>query len=88
MTQRSDPGTAVWWCWGQVTAEGAVVEVVTERVSRRIDGTEVVRSADPETPADLIEQADGGRVLTPLSERDPAGRRVDENGPDDAAGGG
>lgn len=86
--QMFDPGTAVRWNWGDGTGEGEVVEVFTDRVSRTIKGTDVVRDADDGNPAYLIRQADGDEVLKSHSELDPASRRVDENGDGEADGGG
>lgn len=61
-------GDRVRWDWGEGTAEGVIKQIYTERVSKTIKGTEVVRNADSENPAYLIEQDDGDRVLKSASE--------------------
>ncbi|KZF09566.1 MAG: DUF2945 domain-containing protein [Rhodococcus sp. (in: high G+C Gram-positive bacteria)] len=61
MTHRK--GTTVQWNWGQGTGEGKIVEVHTDKVTRTISGSEITRNGSKETPAYLIEQADGQRVL-------------------------
>ena len=64
-------GDGVCWNWGSGTATGTVTERFTERVTRTIEGTEVVRNATVEDPAFLIEQDDGSEVLKSGSELDP-----------------
>jgi hypothetical protein len=61
-------GTEVEWSWGQGTARGKVSESFTDRVSRKIEGKEIVRDADEGNPAYLVEQEDGGRALKSHSE--------------------
>lgn len=61
MTHRK--GTRVQWNWGQGTGDGTIVEVHTEKVTRKISGSEITRNGTKETPAYLIEQDDGQRVL-------------------------
>jgi hypothetical protein len=61
-------GDRVRWSWGTGRATGQVVERFTERVSRTLDGTEVVRNATDDDPAYLVEQEDGDRVLKSTSE--------------------
>lgn len=68
MTTKYETATRVAWSWGSGTAEGAVVDSFTERVSRTIKGTEVTRNADDDNPAYLIEQDDGDYVLKSHSE--------------------
>lgn len=72
MSKSYDEGARVAWDWGEGTAEGEVREVHTERVTREIKGTEVVRDADEDCPAYVIEQQDGSRVLKSHSELRPA----------------
>ena len=60
-----------WACFSHSLQDqllDTVQEVLTERVTRTIDGTEVTRDADPDNPAYLIEQEDGDRVLKSESE--------------------
>ena len=66
MTVRT--GTVVSWPWGGHRAEGKVVEVHHERVTRTLDGSEITRNGSDEDPALLIEQEDGARVLKLRSE--------------------
>lgn len=68
MTKAYEVGDGVSWSWGTGTAAGKVREVFTERVSREMKGTEVVRNADADNPAYLIEQSDGDEVLKSHSE--------------------
>nr|WP_296769823.1 DUF2945 domain-containing protein [Rhodococcus sp. (in: high G+C Gram-positive bacteria)] len=72
MTHRQ--GTTVKWNWGQGTGEGTIVEVHTEKVTRTISGSEITRNGSKETPAYLIEQSDGQRVLKLDSEVERASR--------------
>lgn len=62
------PGVRVRWAWGPHTAEGVVRKVFADRVERTINGKHVVRNAEPDCPAYLIEQDDGARVLKKHSE--------------------
>ncbi len=66
MTIRT--GTSVTWAWGSSTAEGKVVEVHHDRVSRTTKGQEVTRHGSRENPAYVIEQEDGTVVLKLSSE--------------------
>jgi hypothetical protein len=61
-------GDEVEWNWGGGTGTGKVTEVFTDRVERKIDGSEIVRNADEDNPAYMIEQEDGDRVLKSESE--------------------
>jgi hypothetical protein len=61
-------GQRVRWRWGSGTGEGTVVERFTDRVERQIAGTTVVRDADADNPAYLIEQDGRTRVLKSESE--------------------
>ncbi|EAQ97490.1 DUF2945 domain-containing protein [Congregibacter litoralis] len=64
--------TEVRWNWGEGHATGYIREKFTDRVVRDIDGTEVVRDADEENPAYLVEQDDGQEVLKSASELEKA----------------
>lgn len=68
MAKAHNKGTKVQWSWGSGTATGEVQESFTEDVTRTIKGTEVTRKASTDTPAYLIEQEDGDRVLKSHSE--------------------
>jgi hypothetical protein len=61
-------GSKVTWTWGEHKAYGKIVDCFTARVTRKLQGTEVVRNASKEEPAYLIEQEDGDRVLKSGSE--------------------
>ena len=61
-------GSAVKWKYGAGEAEGKVLEVHKEHVSREIKGKEIVRNGSEENPALLIEQEDGDQVLKLSSE--------------------
>ncbi len=65
---RYDKGDRVRWNWGNGTAEGTVQASYTERVEKTIDGATVVRDADDDNPAYLIQQDDDQRVLKSHSE--------------------
>ncbi len=69
---KYNQGDNVKWNWGSGTASGTVQESFTERVTRTIKGNEVVRDADADNPAYLIEQDDGDRVLKSESELEKA----------------
>lgn len=67
MAYKIHIGDQVTWKWGKGTASGKAVARFTSRVTRKIDGTEVVRDADEDEPA-YIEQDDGQAVLKSSSE--------------------
>jgi hypothetical protein len=64
-------GTTVSWAWGSSRAEGKVVAIHHESVTRTIKGSRVVRHGTRADPAYDIEQDDGGRVLKLKSEVQP-----------------
>ena len=61
-------GTDVRWKWGTGEAEGKVVEVHTEAVTRKLGGATITRHGSTGNPALLIKQADGDEVLKLSSE--------------------
>ena len=61
-------GTKVEWDWGNGTGTGKIETVYTEKVTRKIKGTEVTRDADEDSPAYYIKQDDGDAVLKSHSE--------------------
>ncbi|MDJ0624402.1 MAG: DUF2945 domain-containing protein [Desulfocapsaceae bacterium] len=65
-------GQKVKWSWGDGEAEGKIQKSYTQKVSRTIKGTEVVRNATEDDPAYLIEQEDGDEVLKSESEIEKA----------------
>ena len=68
MTDQYNKGTTVKWEWGNGEAKGKVTEIFTSNVKRTIDGNEVNRKADNDSPAYMIEQEDGSRALKSHSE--------------------
>ena len=66
MTIRT--GSTVTWRWGTGRAEGKVVEVHRDKVTRTLGGSEITRNGSPDDPALVIEQRDGARVLKLRSE--------------------
>jgi hypothetical protein len=65
-------GSAVKWAWGQGEAEGKVLEVHKEHVSKTIKGKEITRNGSSDNPALFIEQSDGDHVLKLSSEVEAA----------------
>ena len=61
-------GTKVTWKWGNGTAAGTVKSTFTKKVTRTIDGTEVVRNGESGNKALYIEVEDGNNVLKLESE--------------------
>ena len=66
MTVRT--GTTVSWAWGAHRAEGKVVEVFHEKVTRTLAGSETTRNGSDDDPAYVIVQDDGTVVLKLRSE--------------------
>jgi hypothetical protein len=61
-------GTSVSWRWGNGSAEGTVVEIHHDTVSRTLKGSEITRHGSDDDPALVIEQEDGSTVLKLRSE--------------------
>ena len=61
-------GTKVEWDWGNGTGTGKIVKKYTQKVTLKIDGSEVTRKASDDEPAYKIEQDDGSEVLKSGSE--------------------
>jgi len=61
-------GSSVSWEWGQGVAEGTVVEVHHDTVTRTTKGSEISRKGSDDDPAYVIEQEDGTTVLKLRSE--------------------
>jgi len=68
MSDSYNIGSKVKWKWGNGWGHGKVDERFTEKVTRKIDGSEITRDADNDNPAYLIKQDDGNRVLKSHSE--------------------
>lgn len=65
-------GSKVSWKWGQSRAEGKVVEVHHDKVTKQIKGQEITRNGSDDDPAYVIEQEDGTKVLKLQHEVDRA----------------
>ncbi len=61
-------GDKVEWNWGNGTGTGTVQKKYTQKITLKIDGTEVTRDASDDEPAYKIEQDDGDEVLKSGSE--------------------
>jgi hypothetical protein len=61
-------GTSVSWSWGNGSAEGKVVEIHHDQVTRTLKGSEITRNGSADDPALVIEQEDGSTVLKLRSE--------------------
>ena len=61
-------GDKVKWDWGNGTGTGKVVKKYTQKITLKIDGSEVTRDASDDEPAYKIEQEDGDEVLKSGSE--------------------
>ena len=61
-------GDKVEWDWGDGTATGKVEKTYTQKITRKLDGTEVTRDGSDDDPALYIEQDDGDGVLKLASE--------------------
>ena len=68
MSNSYNVGDRLRWKWGDNWGYGKVKERFTEKVTRKIKGTEVTRNASQNEPAYLLEQDDGDRVLKSHSE--------------------
>lgn len=60
--------TEVKWKWGNGYGTGKIEKVFTSKVTRTIDGSEIIREASKDNPAYLIKQEDGEKVLKSHSE--------------------
>lgn len=61
-------GDKVKWNWGNGTGTGKVTKKYTQKITKKIDGSEVTRKASDDDPAYLVEQEDGDEVLKSGSE--------------------
>ena len=61
-------GDTVKWSWGKGTATGKIVDRFTEKVTRKLQGSEITRNGSHDDAALLIEQEDGDKVLKLESE--------------------
>ncbi|NHK28949.1 HVA1 family protein [Parvularcula flava] len=72
MSKTYNVGTKVKWSWGNGTATGKVEKSYTQKITRKIDGSEITRDADDDNPAYYIKQEDGSEVLKSHSELNKA----------------
>ena len=61
-------GDKVKWNWGNGTGRGKITKKYTQKITRKISGSEITRNASEDEPAYLIEQDDGDEVLKSGSE--------------------
>jgi hypothetical protein len=61
-------GTPVRWKWGNGYGHGRVQSVFTRKVTRKIDGKEIVRHGSDDNPAYYIHVDGGNNVLKLQSE--------------------
>lgn len=61
-------GDTVEWDWGNGTGTGTVEKKYTQKITRKIKGSEVTRDASDDEPAFLIKQDDGDEVLKSVTE--------------------
>ncbi len=65
-------GSKVQWDWGNGKAGGEVISTYTEKVTKKIDGSEITRDGEEGNKALYIKQEDGSRVLKLESEVEKA----------------
>jgi hypothetical protein len=58
----------VKWNWGNGEGKGQIKERFEEKVTRKLQGSEITKDGDKDNPAYLIEQDDGDQVLKRGSE--------------------
>ena len=61
-------GDKVKWDWGNGTGTGTVEKTYTQKITRKLQGSEVTRDGADDDPALYIEQEDGDGVLKLSSE--------------------
>ncbi|MEP3689250.1 DUF2945 domain-containing protein [Sulfitobacter pontiacus] len=61
-------GTKVEWDWGNGTGTGKIVKKYTQKITLKLQGSDVTRKASDDEPAYKIEQDDGTEVLKSGSE--------------------
>ena len=61
-------GTKVEWDWGNGTGTGKIVKKYTQKITLKLQGSDVTRKASDDEPAYKIEQDDGAEVLKSGSE--------------------
>ena len=68
MAEQFNEGDRVKWNWGNGTGTGRIAEVYTQKITKKISGSEITRNASQDEPAYLIEQEDGDEVLKSVTE--------------------
>lgn len=68
MVSSYNVGDKVEWDWGIGTARGKIAKVYNQKITRKINGSEITREADDVCPAYYIEQKDDGAALKSHSE--------------------
>ena len=58
----------VKWNWGNGEGHGQIKERFEEKVTRKLQGSEITKDGDEDNPAYLVEQDDGDQVLKRGSE--------------------
>lgn len=61
-------GTKVRWEWGNAYATGEVKETYKDKVTKKLNGSEISRNGSADNKALFIEQKDGTKVLKLESE--------------------
>ncbi|SLN58082.1 hypervirulence associated TUDOR domain-containing protein [Pseudooctadecabacter jejudonensis] len=69
---KFNEGDTVEWNWGNGTGSGEIVKIYTQKITLKIEGTEVTRNASDDEPAFKIKQDDGGEVLKSVTEVEKA----------------
>lgn len=65
---KCSEGDRVEWDWGNGTGSGKVQKTYTQKITRKIKGSEITRDGSDDDPALYIEQEDGDGVLKLSSE--------------------
>ncbi len=68
MSKGYSEGDSVKWNWGNGTGTGTITKKYTQKITKKISGSEITRNASEDEPAYLIEQEDGDEVLKSGSE--------------------
>ncbi|CTQ48805.1 DUF2945 domain-containing protein [Jannaschia donghaensis] len=68
MSKKYNVGDKVKWDWGNGTASGKVEKTYEQKITRKLQGSEVTRDGSEDDPALYIEQDDGDGVLKLSSE--------------------
>lgn len=65
---RYKEGDKVKWKWGEGYGNGTIQSIFEEKITRKIDGSEVTRNGSQKDPALYIDNNDGNNVLKLASE--------------------